>query len=349
MLVGRHPERARIDSLLADARAGRSGAILLIGEAGVGKTALLDHAAGAAPGMGVLSAIGIESEASLAFSGLMQLVRPVLGALEHVADEQRAALERALGLGQAGDRELFLAYAGALSLLAAAAEEEPILCLVDDAHWLDTSSAEALGFVARRIAAERIAIVFAMRPQEGRGLDPRGIEELSVEGLDREAAIELLGSAAAPVAPAVAQRLIAATGGNPLALLEVPGLLSEEQRSGREPLDDPLPAGASVERAFLTRASELSEAARWALLVAAASETGELDLIIPAAGEGAQAALDEAERAGLVHVRGAELSFRHPLVRSAVYSNAPAGERRGAHAALAAAAGDPARRAWHLS
>ena len=349
MLVGRTPERTRIDSLLADAREGKSGALVLTGEAGVGKTALLDYAAEAAEGFEVLRAIGIQSEASLAFSGLMQLVRPALGSLDHVPEEQRGPLERALGLGQAGERELFLAYAGTLSLLAAEAEEQPLLCLVDDAHWLDTSSAEALGFVARRIGADRIAFLFAMRPDEGRGLDPRGIEQLDIHGLDERSAIELVAAGPHQVAPAVAHRLVKATGANPLALMEVPTLLTEEQRSGREPLDDPLTVGASVERAFLARASALSEDARRALLVAAASESGELDVIVPAAGDGSQAALDEAERAGLVHVRGAELGFRHPLVRSAVYSNATAGERRAAHAALAAAAGDPARRAWHLS
>src|SRR6185503_9206224 len=254
MLVGRTPERTRIDSLLADAREGQSGALVLTGEAGVGKTALLDYAAEAAEGFEVLRAIGIQSEASLAFSGLMQLVRPALGSLDHVPEEQRGPLERALGLGQAGERELFLAYAGTLSLLAAEAEERPLLCLVDDAHWVDTSSAEALGFVARRIGADRIGFLFAKRPDEGRGLDPHGIDERS--------AIELVAAGPHRVAPAVAHRLVKATGANPLALMEVPALLTEEQRSGREPLDDPLTVGASVERAFLARASALSEDAR---------------------------------------------------------------------------------------
>ena len=133
------------------------------------------------------------------------------------------------------------------------AEEQPLLCLVDDAHWIDTSSAEALGFVARRIGADRIAFLFAKRPDEGRGLDPRGIEQLDIHGLDERSAIELVAAGPHRVAPAVAHRLVKATGANPLALIEVPALLTEEQRSGREPLDDPLTVGASVERAFLAR------------------------------------------------------------------------------------------------
>jgi DNA-binding CsgD family transcriptional regulator len=352
MLLGRVPERDRIDRLVAGAREGRSGALLLRGEAGVGKTALLEYSAGSADGFRVLRAIGIESEASLAFSGLMQLTRPVLGALDHVPEAQREGLERALGLGlgDAGAHETFLAYAGTLSLLAAAAEEQPLLCLVDDAHWLDSSSADALAFAARRIEAERIAMVFAARPREGRGVDVRGVEELAVGGLDEPAARELLAAGPAPVAPAVAHRLIVTTEGNPLALIELPAILSAEQRAGREPLDVPLLAGESVERAFLSRARALSDAARGALLVAAASDRGDLDIIVSAAGEYG-GALDEAEAAGLVRVRGGELAFRHPLVRSAVYFGAPAGERRAAHAALAEAIGvsDPGRRAWHLA
>jgi predicted ATPase len=151
MLVGRVAERARLDRLLAEAREGRSGALLLRGDAGVGKSALLDYAAGAADGFRVLRAVGVESEASLAFSGLLQLLRPVLSALEQVPAAQQESLARALGLGEGGGHEVFLVYAGALSLLAAAAEEQPLLCLVDDAHWLDGGSADALGFVARRL------------------------------------------------------------------------------------------------------------------------------------------------------------------------------------------------------
>jgi DNA-binding CsgD family transcriptional regulator len=352
MLLGRVPERERIDHLLGDARAGRSGAIVFSGEAGVGKTALLEYAAGTAKGFRVLRAIGIESEASFAFSALMQLTRPVLGALDHVPEPQRDALERALGLGlaEAGAHESFLAYAGTLSLLAAAADEEPLLCLVDDAHWLDSSSADAIAFAARRMEAERIAILFAARQREGRGLNAPGVEELTVTGLDEPAARELLAGGPARVAPAVAHRLIAATQGNPLALIELPAILSVEQRAGREPLDAPLPAGESIERAFLSRARALSDAARRALLLAAASDTGDLDVIVQAAGKDAYA-VDEAETAGLVRVRGGDLVFRHPLVRSAVYSGAPAGDRRAAHAALADAIGasNPARRAWHLA
>ena len=350
MLVGRAAELARIDRLLAEARDGQSGTLVLRGDAGVGKSALLEYAESAADDFRVLSAIGIESEAALAFSALMQLTRPVLDSLPQVPEAQRDALKRALGLGQEGEHQLFLAYGGTLSLLAAAAEEQPLLCLVDDAHWLDATSADALTFVARRLEAERIAIFFAARPGEGRGFDAQGIEEVPVRGLNERAGQELLSGAMEPVAPAVAHRLITATGGNPLALIEVPMILSEEQRDGREPLDDPLPASESVERAFLARARNLSEEARRVLLLAGASD-GE-DLAPVARAEGSEgSALDEVEEAGLARVRGDRLVFRHPLVRSAIYSAATAGERRAAHSALAEALGEQEadRRAWHLS
>jgi DNA-binding CsgD family transcriptional regulator len=347
MVIGRARECARLEVLLSEARQGRSGALVLRGEAGIGKTVLLDHAEASASGFCVLHAIGIESESTLAFSGVMQLVRPVLDRLEAVPERQAEALANALGLAKR-ETDLFLAYAGALHLLAAAAERSPLLCLVDDAHWLDSASAEALGFVARRLEAERIAFVFGMRSDRDGWFDSRGIEELAVDGLDPGAARELLAGCRVPMSASVAEALIEATGANPLALLEVPPLLTHAQRAGREPLDDPIPVGESVERAFLARAAGLSAEARRALLVAAASDDRGVGTIARAAGA---RALDEAEAAGLVRVRGGELQFRHPLVRSAVYSAATAGERRAAHAGLAEALGAEGddRGLWHLA
>ena len=321
MIVGRAPECARLEALLAGARAGRSGALVLEGEPGIGKTALLEHTAAFAEDFTVLHAVGVQSEARLAFSGLLQLLRPVLGELAAVPEPQAEALRRALGLTERSSLDLYLAFAGALYLLAAASETRPVLCLVDDAHWLDAASAEGVGFVARRIEAERIAMLVAIRPGEGRAADVQGLECVSVGGLGADAARVVLGSAGVALAAGVADQLIEATGANPLALLEVPLVLSEDQRAGGEPLEHPVAIGERVERAFLARAAGLSPAARRTLLVAAASEDGDLGVIAAVVGE-AFAAIDEAEAAGLVRVRGTELAFRHPLVRSAIYTAA---------------------------
>jgi DNA-binding CsgD family transcriptional regulator len=351
MLLGRAQECARLDALLASALQGQSGALVLRGEAGIGKTALLDYAASRADGFRVLRATGVEAESSLAFSGLLQLVRPILDAVDDVPPAQAEALGRALGLVDPGEADPFLAYSATLHLLAASGETVPLLCLVDDAHWLDQASAEGVTFAARRLEADRVALVLAVRRGEDESLDTRGIDEIELGGLDDVPARELLAqSGAGPLAPPVASRLIAATGGNPLALVEVPPGLNERQRAGREPLDDPLAVGESVERAFLVRVGGLSADARRVLLLAAASDGDDLAPVARAAGPAASA-LDEAEAAGLARVRGERLAFRHPLVRSAIYSAATAGERRAAHAALADALGeeDADRRAWHLS
>ena len=351
MLIGRERECARLDELLQEAGNGHSRALVLRGDPGIGKTALLEYAIERAEGFRVLRAVGIESESKLAFSGLHQLLRPVLGVLDQVPEAAGEALRRSLALAGPGEANPFLVYAGALQLLAAAAEREPILAVLDDAHWLDPASAEAITFVARRLEAESIALLFAVREGEATRLDTRAIADLRVDGLSTAAASELLlsGANGGSITAGVARRLVAATAGNPLALVEIPSMLSEAQRAGTEPLDDPLAVGESVERAFLSRSRSLPPEARDALLIAAASDTGDLAAIARACG-GSAAPLDEAEAAGLVHARGGELSFRHPLVRSAVYSAATAGARREAHLALADAfgAGDADRRAWHL-
>jgi len=350
MIVGRAAERARLEALLAEARAGRSGALVIQAEPGIGKTALLEHAAACAEDFTVLHAVGVQSEATLAFSGLLELLRPIIGELLAVPEPPADALRRALGLTGGAALDLYLAYAGMLHLLAAAAAARPVLCLVDDAHWLDRASAEGIGFVMRRIEGERIAMLVATRPGEGGAFDGHGLDSLALGGLEDAAARSLLGAAGIALSASVAGALIEATGANPLALLEVPLLLSDDQRAGRKPLEHPLPVGERVERAFLARAAALSPAARRALLLAAASDDGDLGVIAAAMGD-EYAAIDEGEVAGLVRVRGPELAFRHPLVRSAVYSAATAGERRAAHTALAATLrGDPEdRELWHLA
>ena len=350
MIVGRVAERARLEALLDEARAGRSGALIIEGQPGIGKTALLEHARDCAHDFTVLHAVGVQSEARLAFSGLLDLLRPIIGELPAVPAAQVEPLRRALGLVERASVDLYLAYAGMLHLLAAAAEARPLLCLVDDAHWLDSASADGIGFVMRRIEAERIAMLVSTRQGDSGAFDGQGLECVTLAGLDDADARSLLGANGFELSARVADELIEATGANPLALLEVPSLLSDDQRSGLTPLERPLPVGERVERAFLARAAALSRAARRALLLAAASDDGDLGVIASAVGD-TGAAIDEAEVAGLVRVRGRELAFRHPLVRSAIYSAATAGERRAAHTALAAALrGDPEdRNLWHLA
>ena len=352
-LVGRETERSRIAVLLDGARNSRGGALVLHGEPGVGKSALLEDARQQGTDMHVLSSRGIEWEAELPFAGLHQLVRPALGHLERLPAPQASALRGALGLEEGGGDELFLVSLAVLSLLSEAAERRPILCLVDDAHWLDDASAEALAFVARRLGAEGIALLFAAREGEVRRFDPPALPELSIGGLDPGAAGALIDRRSDVALSAEArERLIEGTGGNPLALLELPLVLRVAQLAGTEPLLDPLPVSARVEQAFRARLSRLTDDTQTLLLVAAAEGTGELPTVLRAARQlgATSSALDDAEEAGLVHVQATRLEFRHPLVRSAVYQGAPLSRRRAAHRSLATVLDGDAeadRRAWH--
>src|SRR5215471_9890385 len=254
MLLGRELEIAHIDRLLAEAREGRSGALVLSGEPGIGKTALLDYAADRAKGMTVLAARGIESEAELPFVALADLLRPVMALIDRIPEAQAAALEAALALGPpaAGDR--FTVCAGVLSVLAAAADEAPVLVLIDDAQSVDRSSMQAVLFAARRLDAEGVALFVARR--HGSDMDMSGLAELDVSGLDREAALALL-ERSGRVSTAVADELIASSGANPLALIEVPSLLTDAQLAGTEPMDAPMPTGDALERAFMQRVAKL--------------------------------------------------------------------------------------------
>jgi DNA-binding CsgD family transcriptional regulator len=353
MIYGRDLERSRIGELLDGARASRSAVLVISGEPGVGKSSLLEDARQQAGGMRVLSGSGVESEAHLPFAALHQIVRPVLSLVDNLPQPQAAALRGALGLAEAGGDDRFLISLAALSLLAEAADRQPLLCLVDDAHWLDDASADALVFVARRLEAEGIVMLFAARESESRRFEAPGLPELRVAGLDPVAAGALVDrEAAVALSPEVRERLVAETGGNPLALLELSSALSEAQLSGAAPVLAPIPVSARVERAFLARVRRLPEETQTLLLVAAADDTGELATVLRAAahlGAGAEA-LDAAEQAGLAQVRGAQLELRHPLVRSAVYQGAPLSRRQAVHRALASVLegeGEADRRAWH--
>lgn len=352
MLYGRDLERARIGELLAGARSSRSGVLVLSGEPGVGKSALLAAARDQAGGMRVLSGGGVESEAQLPFAALHQLVRPVLDHVEELPRPQADALRGALGLA-AGGGDRFLVSLAVLSLLSEAAEHGPLLCLVDDAQWLDDASADALVFVARRLDAEGIALLFAAREGETRHFEAPGLPKLRLGGLDHAAAAQLINRhAGVALSPEVRDRLVTETGGNPLALLELSPALSKAQLSGVEALLGPIPVSARVEHAFLARVQRLPEDSQTLLLVAAADEGGELATVLRAATQlGAAAeALDDVEQAGLATVHGARLELRHPLVRSAVYQAAPLSKRQAAHRALAnvlVAEDEADRRAWH--
>jgi len=351
VLFGRGEECARIDELLEAARLGRSGALVIRGDPGVGKTALLTYAGSRADGMRVLRAVGVESESEMPYSGLHELVRPIAGLIERLPRQQRAAIRDALAPAGDGVGDRFAVYAATLSLLALAADEQPQLCLIDDGHWLARGSAEALLFAARRLEDDDVAMVFAARDAPPRGLTAPGVPELRLGGLARAAAVQLLSDRHEVIAADVAGRIADATGGNPLALLEAPREMRASQLSGRDAIDDPIPVGDGVEQAFLLRARGLPKRTAWALLLAAAADQTEVGIILAAADAGADV-LNEAERAGLVRVEAGRVSFRHPLVRSAVYHGAPSAERRAAHRALADVLAAPEhsdRRAWHLA
>jgi len=303
VLYGRDAERSRIAGLLEGARGGRSGVLVLRGEPGVGKSALLADAREQAGGMTILSGCGIESEADVPYAGLHQILRPVLSDLDPLPVPQARALRAALGLEARVADEWFLVSLAVLSLLAEAAERQPLLCLVDDAHWLDDASAESLVFAARRLEAEPIAMLFAAREGEIRGFDAPGLEELRLTGLDAESAAALLARhTGAPLSPRAVDWLIAGTGGNPLGLLELSSTLSEAQLGAGEPLLEPLPVGGQIKQAFLSRVERLAQEPRTLLLVLAAEDSGSLATVARAAARlGVEIdALDAAEQAGLV-------------------------------------------------
>jgi DNA-binding CsgD family transcriptional regulator len=355
MLYGRDQERAAIDALLEGAKLSRSGVMVLRGEPGIGKSALLEDARDRATDMHVLAARGVESESELPFAALHQLLRPALQHLDALPVPQAGALRSALGLAEGSGQERFLVFSACLSLLSELAEERPVLCLVDDAHWLDAASSDALQFVARRLDAEGIVILFAAREGEARVFEPSDLPSLTLRGLDAEAAAALLTRGGVETAPNVRDLLLTQTGGNALALVELPLALTADQLSGVDPLPEVLPMTRQIESAFAERIRRLPAETRLALLVAAADDSEDVRLVGRAgmslgAGLGA---LEAAEEAKLVTIEGTRLEFRHPLVRSAVYGAATSSQQRAAHQALAEALGDNGdqadRRAWHLA
>jgi DNA-binding CsgD family transcriptional regulator len=347
-LTGRRSECGVLDRLVDAVRAGESRALVVAGEPGVGKTALLDYAAGRASGLRVARAAGVQSEMELAYAGLQQLCAPMLDGLERLPVPQRDALRTAFGLsvGPAPDR--FLVGLAVLSLLAEAAGEQPLVCLVDDQQWLDRASAQVLGFVARRLGAESVGLVFATRVPGG---ELAGLPELVVAGLPEADARALLDSVTAgPVDERVRDRVAAETRGNPLALLELGRLVRPAELAGGFGLPGAAPV-AAVDESFRRRVEALPAQTRRLLLVAAADPTGDPSLVWRAAGRlgiGAEAATPAVE-AGLAEF-GTRVRFRHPLVRSATYQSASLPGRLDAHRALAEVTDpqtDPDRRAWH--
>ena len=344
MLVGREAERAALDRLLHDARAGTSGALLLLGEPGIGKTSLVDDAVARADGMLVLRVHGVESEAAVAFAGLVELLRPLLGKLEELPGRHAAALRVALTLEAGPPPNRLTLGAATLGMLAAAAEDTATLVAVDDAHWLDAESLAAIVFAARRLQAERVAVVVAARTGEGRDLRGSGLPVIALAGLSAAATGELLTAGGRPADAVEAERIRALTGGNPLALIELP-------TAEPVPQVGPAPIGERLERAFAARAGGLPEPTQEALLVLAAGASDDPGTL--AAGLAVlnlqPAVLGPAEDAGLIHVGLATVRFRHPLVRSALYQSASPSTRRDAHRALAAglAERDPDAAVWH--
>jgi DNA-binding CsgD family transcriptional regulator len=355
MLVGREGEKRQVDGLLRRARAGRSGVMVFRGEPGIGKTALLDYAVSRAGTMRVLRAAGAEPEAEIAFAGLYSLLHPMIEHLDALPEGHAAALRAALGLGSgpvvAPDR--LAVAAGTFGLLATAAEARPVLVLVDDLHWLDPPSIDALLFAVRRLGEDPVACVFSTRPALP-GLEGLPVRDLA--GLAEPDAALLVEEVAgiAPV-PAVARRLHAQTGGNPLALTEAAAALTPRQLTGAdlpEVPEVPLEPGEAVQQRFAARLAGLDPAAQVTLLVVAAAGNCPTSVVMAAAARlGGGQALAAAEDARLVRLSTAGVEFCHPLVRSVAYHQAAPSQRRAAHQALAAAlAGrDRERAAWHLA
>jgi DNA-binding CsgD family transcriptional regulator len=353
-LRGRRSECDALDRLVARARAGQSQVLVLRGEAGVGKSALAEYLVGSAAGCHIARAAGVESEMELAFAGLQQLCAPIMGHLDCLPGPQRDALAIAFGLSSGSAPDRFLVGLAVLSLLAEIAEEQPLVCVVDDAQWLDRVSAQTLAFVARRLLAERVALVFAVR---GAMLGPAddqlvGLPELVVRGLRDGDARALLDSVVhGRIDKRVKDRIVAETRGNPLALLELPRGLTPAELAGGFGRPDARPLESQIEQTFLRRIGSLPIATQRLLLAAAAEPVGDVPLLRRVAERlaiGPEAAA-AAEAAGLIEF-GARVRFRHPLVRSAAYRAAGPGDRQDVHRALAEATdpeSDPDRRAWH--
>jgi len=350
-LRGRSSQRELLDRLLENVRDGQSAVLVIRGEAGIGKTALLQEWAQRASGFRVTRIAGVESEMELPFAGLHQLCAPLLGRLDTLPEPQQAALRVALGLSTGDAPDRFLVALAALTLLAEVATERPLLCVVDDAQWLDGASAQVLGFVGRRLLAESVALVFAVRDVADHR-EFAGLPEVRLEGLPDEDARALLATTIPlRLDGQVRDRIVAETRGNPLALLELPRGLSAAELAGGFGLPELQPLSGRIEESFLRRLDDLPHDTRLLLLVAAAEPLGDPALMWGAATRLgiAATAIEPAAHAEMLEV-AAQVRFRHPLVRSAVYRSAPEPARQIVHRALADetdATLEPDRRAWH--
>ena len=353
-MLDRATETSALEGVLEAVRDGLSGVLVLRGDAGIGKTVLLEWAAGHALDMQLARVAGIQAEMGMGFAGLHQLLVPFLGGLDGLPGPQRQALGSAFGLVDGPPSDRFLVGLAALTLLTDAAAGRPVLCLVDDAQWLDQVSVQVLGFVARRLYADRMGMFFTVREGEGQAAALAGLPELMLGGLPEEVAGELLATSAdARVDRQVSAQIVAGVAGNPLALVELAGELTPDELSGAVPLGWPLRFGGRPEELYLARVRALPAGTQTLLLVAAADPTGDPALVFKAAGQlGTGPEAGEAAGTDRLVSWQPRVRFRHPLIRSAAYYAAPAAGRRHAHAALAAVSdpgADPDRRAWHLA
>ncbi|CAN5643255.1 LuxR family transcriptional regulator [soil metagenome] len=351
-LRGRAPETQVLQDLVAAVRSSAGQALVIRGEAGVGKTALLDYVQPLASGFRCTTVAGVESDMELAFAGLQQLCAPLLGHLDELPPPQREALTVAFGRGMGPTPDRFLVGLAVLSLLAAAASVEPLLCVIDDAQWLDEVSVQTLGFVARRLMAEPVALVFAVRTGGPERLT--GLPELLLDGLTESDARALLDTVVVSRIDArVRDRIVAEARGIPLALLEIPHNISAAELAGGFVDTAVRPAVGQIEESFVRRITALPPATQQLLVVAAAEPVGDAALFLRAATHldiGIEE-LTPAQAAGLIDI-GPRIRFHHPLVRSAAYRAASLGTRRAVHRALAQATdrdADPDRRAWHAA
>jgi hypothetical protein len=348
-LFGRTGELGTLRRLIANVRSGQSAVLVVRGEPGIGKTALLQELIGEASGFRVVRAVGVESEMELAYAGLHQLCAPLLGGLDRLPVPQHDALQTAFAISAGPPPDRFVVALAALSLMEAASEEQPLLCVVDDAQWLDQASALVLGFVGRRLLAESIGLVFAARTPVPSPDHLAGLPELRVGGLDDKPARALLATVtSAPLDDSVRARVIEETHGNPLALLELYRGLRPAELAGGFALPDTGDLPQRIEDQYAARLGELADEVQRLVLLAAADPVGDLALILRAAQKlGLDiGAMNLAAAAGLLEV-GAYVRFRHPLVRSAAYRAAGVKDRRAVHEALAAATdpqADPDRR-----
>ena len=340
MLYGRGDDCAVLTRLLTAAQSGDSAALVVRGEAGVGKTALVDwlHHEAAQRGVEVLRCAGVPSESHLPFAGLHQILRPAIHVMPALSRLHQEALNGALGLSGRRGVDPFLVGVAALSLLGELAGDTAVTCLVDDAQWLDPSTADVLRFVARRLDAEGVLMVFTVRDPDEAVFDAPGLPEHRLRGLDEDASSSLLVDRAPMISAEVKARLVEHHAGNPLAIIELAPLLSDDQLSGRDALPDPLPMGGEVERLYAARAADLSQDAQQLLLLAATADTADLDLVLGAGTAlGIDAAsLQEAEASGLIAAGHGVVVFKHPLVRSAIHQQSTFLERQRGHLAMAA-------------